>query len=267
MPPAAPIPASRPSPALPAIFLRRPLAHRALHDLARARPENSRAAVRAAVAAGYGIEIDLQLSADGEALVFHDYDLGRLTGRAGAIRQISATQAATIPLAGGDGETIPRLAEILALVAGRVPLLIELKDQDGAMGPAIGKLEAACVAALAGYHGPVALMSFNPHSVAEIGRLAPDRPRGLTTSAYDPAEWPLPVATCDRLRDIPDFEPTGAGFISHEATDLTRPRVQALRRAGTPVLCWTIRSAQAEAEARRWSDNVTFEDYAAARDA
>lgn len=250
-------------PVLPDDLLRLPVAHRAYHDIARGRPENSRAAVRAAIEAGYAIEIDLQLTADGAAMVFHDYDLGRLTGQAGPLRRRSADEAATIPLLHGDGETIPRFSEILELVAGRVPLLVELKDQDGAMGPDVGPLEAATARALAGYAGPVAVMSFNPHSMAEMARLAPEVPRGLTTSSYDPADWPLSRETCDHLREIPDFERVGAAFISHEANDLARPRVRALHADGVPVLCWTIKSAEAEAEARKLADNITFEGYAA----
>ena len=251
------------TPPLPEPFLSRPLAHRALHDVTQGCPENSRAAMRAAIAAGYGIEMDLQLSADGQAMVFHDYDLERLTGVKGALRQCSAAELGKIALLHGDGETVPTLAEVLALVAGQAPLLIELKDQDGGMGPDIGPLEAATAAALEGYDGPVAVMSFNPHSVAEMARLAPGVPRGLTTSDYDPADWPLSAATCDRLREIPDFDRVGAGFISHDAGDLNRPRVMALRAEGVPVLCWTIRSPNAEAEARRNADNITFEGYLA----
>ncbi|MCA0870853.1 phosphodiesterase [Seohaeicola saemankumensis] len=250
-------------PVLPDAFLRVPLAHRALHDLTQQRPENSRAAIRAAVAAGYGIEIDLQLTSDGQAMVFHDYDMARLTGVSGPIRRITAAEAQDIALSGGDGETIPTLPEVLALVAGQVPLLIEIKDQDGGMGPDIGPLEAACARALAGYAGPVAVMSFNPYSVAEMARLAPDVPRGLVTSAYEPADWPLSRATCERLRAIPDFDRVQAAFISHEAEDLPRARVAELKAQGVPVLCWTIRSPEAEAEARRIADNVTFEGYAA----
>lgn len=252
------------APSLPEALRRLPVAHRALHDRADGRPENSRAAFRAAIAAGYAIECDLQLSADGEAMVFHDYALTRLTGQTGAVRQRRAEDLAAIPLLNGDGEGIPRLAEMLDLVAGRVPMLIELKDQDGGMGPDVGALEAVTARALAGYPGPVAVMSFNPHSVAAMARLAPDLPRGLVTSAYDPGDWPLSADTCARLRDIPDFDRVGAGFVSHEAADLARPRVQALRSAGVPVLCWTIRSPQAEAEARQRADNITFEGYAAA---
>ncbi|MFD1341606.1 glycerophosphodiester phosphodiesterase family protein [Litorisediminicola beolgyonensis] len=248
---------------LPSVFLDRPIAHRAYHDLSDSRPENSRAAIAAAIAAGYGIEIDLQMSSDGEAMVFHDYDLRRLSLESGPIRQRSARELAAIPLMGST-ETIPTLSEILDLVAGRAPLLIEVKDQDGAMGPETGALEEATGRALAGYEGPVALMSFNPNSILHLSRRAPDVPRGLTTSAYRPEDWPtLPAATRDRLREIHDADHVGASFISHEATDLDRPRVAALKTDGLAVLCWTITSPEAEAEARKIAQNVTFEGYAA----
>jgi glycerophosphoryl diester phosphodiesterase len=248
---------------LPPDFLRRPIAHRALHGPGR--PENSRAAVRAAVEAGYGIEIDLQLSADGDAMVFHDYDLGRLTGARGAVGARRATDLECIALSGGDGEGIPTLAEVLEIVSGRAPLLIEIKDQDGLMGPNVGTLEAATVRALEGYEGPVAVMSFNPNSVERMAELAPDLPRGITTSAFDAEFWPnLPERVRDSLRDIPDFGSAGAHFVSHQAGDLDRPRVQDLRGRGVPVLCWTIRSPAEERAARRLADNITFEGYAAA---
>ncbi|MCB4454922.1 glycerophosphodiester phosphodiesterase family protein [Leisingera sp. McT4-56] len=250
------------TPSLPAAFLTVPLAHRALHDVADGRPENSLAAIRAALAAGYGIEIDLQLSQDGCAMVFHDYHLDRLAEGTGPVRARTREELRAIPLKGGDGEGVPDLAEVLELVDGQVPLLIELKDQQGEMGVTDGALERATAEALKGYSGPVALMSFNPNSVAELAQQAPEIARGITTSAYDPSEWAeLPKAVCDDLRGIPDFERSGSSFISHEAGDLARPRVQALRSAGVPVLCWTIRSAAEEAAARAFADNVTFERY------
>lgn len=251
------------TPRLDPAFLGAPLAHRALHDVTDGRPENSRAAIGAAIAHGYGIEIDVQLSADNAAVVFHDYALERLAEASGPVRALPAATLGQTKLRGGD-EGIPDLPEILALVAGRVPLLIEIKDQDGAMGPDIGPLEVATAAALKGYDGPVAVMSFNPHSVARMGDLCPDIARGLVTSAYDPAAWPLSADTCARLRDIPDFDRLGASFISHEAADLPRARVAALKGAGADILCWTVKSPQAEAEARKIVDNVTFEGYLAA---
>ncbi|MEM6303773.1 MAG: glycerophosphodiester phosphodiesterase family protein [Pseudomonadota bacterium] len=245
---------------LPDAFRTRPFAHRALHDVSAGRPENSRAAILAAIGAGYGIEIDVQLSADNAAMVFHDYALERLTSGQGALRLHPSDVLATIPLTGG-AEGIPTLPEVLDLVAGQVPLLIELKDQDGAMGADIGPLEAATAAALEGYAGEAALMSFNPNSVARMAELLPERPRGLVTSAYTHADWPLPRATCDRLREIPDYDHTGASFISHEVSDLGRPRVAALKEQGAMICCWTVRDAATEAAAREIADNITFEGY------
>ncbi len=249
---------------LPQVFLTRPIAHRAFHDVARGRPENSRAAVEAAIVEGYGIELDLQLSRDNHAMVFHDYDLDRLTGEIGEVRARDATDLGRITLTGGD-EGVPTFSEVLDLVAGRVPLLIELKDQHGQMGVTDGALERAVAGALQGYQGPAAVMSFNPNMVAYLADLLPDHPRGLVTSGYEAQHWPqLTDAIRDHLRDIPDFNRAGCSFISHHATDLSRPRVQALRAAGAPVLCWTIRSEAEERAARKLSDNITFERYAAA---
>ena len=248
---------------LPASFLTIPLAHRALHDRKAGRVENSRKSIQAALDAGYGIEMDLQLSSDGHAMVFHDDLLDRLTGESGPVRNRTRAELEAIPLK-DDGSTIPALADVLAQVAGRVPLLIELKDQDGEMGPNVGELERATVAALQGYQGDVALMSFNPHSVAILAEIAPDIPRGITTSSYEAQWWPeVPEATRDILREIPDYDRVGACFISHESTDLDRPRVAELKAQGAAILTWTIRSAEAEAEARRIVDNVTFEGYLA----
>jgi glycerophosphoryl diester phosphodiesterase len=248
---------------LPGVFRTIPFAHRGYHDRAQGRIENSLAAAKAAIDAGYGIECDVQLTADGQAVVFHDYDMKRLTGLSGAIQSRTLAEARKIKLSGSD-QVIPSLQDLLDLVAGRVPLLIEVKDQDGAMGPNVGPLEAATTKALTGYKGPVALMAFNPHSVAECARLAPDIPRGLTTSAYLAKDWGLlPATVRERLRDIPDYDRVGASFISHESKDLNRPRVADLKAQGAAILCWTIRSPEAEAEARMVAHNVTFEGYAA----
>lgn len=251
------------SPRLPQSFVSTPFAHRALHDVADGRPENSRAAIRAAIAAGYGIEIDVQLSGDGAAMVFHDYHLERLTDVQGAVQLLTADALKATPLRGGN-EGIPDLPEVLRIVAGQVPLLIELKDQDGAMGPRVGALERATAQALMGYAGDVAVMSFNPHSVAAMQVLAPDVPRGLTTSAYRPDDWPLSEEICAILRGIHDYDRVGATFISHEVDDLERARVTELKKAGAVVNCWTVRSAAQEAVARQVADTITFEGYLAA---
>lgn len=248
---------------LPASFFARPITHRALHDRKAGRVENSLKSIEAALGEGYGIEMDVQLTSDGHAMVFHDDLLDRLTAEIGPVRDRTRAELETIPLT-DDGGSIPALETVLALVAGRVPLLIEIKDQDGEMGPNVGPLEKAVCTALADYTGDVALMSFNPHSVAACAALAPDIARGLTTSSYEAQFWPeVPAPVRDRLRDIPDYDRVGACFISHEANDLDRPRVAELKSQGARILCWTIRSAKAEAEARRIVDNVTFEGYLA----
>lgn len=248
------------TPVLSADFLRFPLAHRALHDLEKGRPENSLAAVQAAVAAGYGIEVDIQCSADNVAMVFHDYDLARLTDAEGRIGSVAARDLACMSVL-GTRECIPTLAQVLDTVKGQVPLLIEIKDQDGAMGPDVGPLEAAVAEDLRLYTGPVAVMSFNPHSVMAMAHCAPDVARGLTTCAFDPDKENLPPDVCDRLRSIPDYTAAGCSFISHEWHDLATPRVAALKEQGAAILCWTVKSPQVEARAREIAHNITFEHY------
>lgn len=245
---------------LPGSFLARPIAHRGLHDLSKGRSENSLAAIKAAIDHGYGIEIDVQLSADDHAVVFHDYDLRRLTGQPGRVYDRALADLRTIALSGGGGD-IPALPEVLDLIAGQVPVLLEIKDQDTQLGPNVGPLERSVAVALEGYSGDVALMSFNPHSAALMAELAPDRPRGLVTDAFDPKIWPLPSERLDEVRAIGDFDRMGASFISHAANDLDRPRVRDLKAQGATVLCWTIRTPEAEAEARKVAENVTFEGY------
>jgi glycerophosphoryl diester phosphodiesterase len=246
---------------LPQGFIDVPIAHRALHDVKDGRPENSLAAIRAAIALGYGIEIDVQISKDGQAMVFHDYDLQRLCGVTGPVCQKTSEELADLPLIGGN-EGVPTLRQVLDLVDGQVPLLIEIKDQDLRLGPNVGALEAACAEALRGYPGPVAVMSFNPHSVTELARLLPDVPRGLTTCNFVKEDWPLvPSERRERLAALPDFDDTGLCFVSHQHDELDSPRIAQLKSQGVPVLCWTIRSAETERTARHLADNITFEGY------
>lgn len=244
-------------------FIDRPIAHRALHDLTDGRPENSRAAISAAIDAGYGIEIDLQLSSDGVAMVFHDYTLDRLTHERGPVAQRTAAELGAIVLKGGtDG--IPTFAEVLSLVAGRVPLLIEIKDQDGQMGPNVGPLERAVAQDLQDYSGPFALMSFNPHSIAAMAELMPDAARGLTTCGWVATDWPhIPPRILDQLRPLDDYARVGACFISHDHRDLRSDHVARLSVQGAAILTWTIKTPEQEAQARKVAQNITFEGYLA----
>ncbi|CAN5776280.1 glycerophosphodiester phosphodiesterase family protein [soil metagenome] len=247
-------------PELDPAFLRLPLAHRGLHARALGIVENSRAAIRAAVEAGYGVEIDIQRAACGEAMVFHDEALPRLTGASGLVADHSAASLARIALTGSD-ETIPTLADILALVRGRVPLLVEIKDQTGALGPEVGPLEARVAACLCGYDGPLAVMSFNPHSVGAMREAAPGVPHGLTSCAFRSREWALPDYRAAELAGLGDADRLDVRFVSHDRRDLANPALARLKARGLPVLTWTIRSMAEEAAARPLADNITFEAY------
>jgi glycerophosphoryl diester phosphodiesterase len=246
---------------LPDGFFDAPFAHRALHNAKAGCIENSRSACRAAIKSGYGIELDVQLSADGHAMVFHDYDLFRLTAISGAIRTFNRDDLTKTCLSGCN-ETIPTLPEILKIIAGQVPLLIEIKDQDGGMGPDVGPLEKSVARALQNYSGPVGVMSFNPHSIAAMAEYSPDTARGLVTCHFPAQHWPiLNEKTRARLREIPDYNRVGACFISHRHDDLNNPQVAKLKAAGAGICCWTVRNTTEETNARKIADAITFDDY------
>lgn len=242
-------------------FIDLPLAHRGLHDLSRGRPENSRSAVLAALESGYGIEVDVQVSSDGEAFVFHDQDLSRLTELGGLISETSADSLVETRLLHSN-ETIPRLSDILDLVAGRVPILIEIKDVDEMFNPTDGRLESAVCDRAMRYSGPVALMSFHPESVARCASLAPDVPRGLVTGRFSGEDWPgVFEHRLAELRSLSSLDSTGASFVSHEWQDLESGNLGPARHRGIDILCWTVRSPDEEAVARRDAANITFEGY------
>ena len=198
-------------------------------------------------------------------MVFHDYSLERLTNKTGPIRMRTAAELRTTELKAG-GDCILDLGALLELVNGQVPLLIELKDQDGALGPDVGPLERRTAELLANYAGDVAVMSFNPHAIKLMSDLAPDVPRGLTTCDFHAESWSiLPHKRAEELTTIPDFDRVGASFISHDWQLLDADPVAVLKAKGAPVLCWTIQSAAQEIKARHLADNITFEGYIPAK--
>lgn len=252
---------------LPTEFLTRPLAHRGYHDRSIGVPENSKAAFEAAVTAGYGIELDVQLSVDGEAMVFHDFSLERLTSESGPVRLRRRSELETVEIS-GSGEAIPALDDILDLVAGRAPVLVEIKKHLIADTGDGDSLERAVARAANFCDGPVAVMSFCPNSIDAFAAAAPSVPRGLTTCPFQPQDWPdLPDVVLANLSAVSDYERLGVTFISHLVSDLRRPRIAELKASGTRVLCWTVRSEEQEAEARRIADNITFEGYSAGKSA
>lgn len=243
----------------PAWLTARPVAHRGLHDAAAGRLENTLPAATAAVARGFSIEVDLQLAADGEAVVFHDDSLDRLAAASGPVKARTAAELAAIPLKGTEAR-IPRLDELLAAVAGRVPLVLELKT-DWSRDPH-PPLVARVAAVLASYAGPAALMSFDPEIVAEIRRLVPERPRGIVAdAARDPAEYPASSAT-ERfvLRHLLHAPRTRPDFVAYDVDALPMPGPAILRRLfGRPLLTWTVRDARRLARGRAFADQVIFE--------
>ncbi len=247
-------------PRLPPELVARPIAHRGLHDRAAGVIENSRAAIRAAVASGYAVEIDVRTSADGEAIVIHDATLDRVTNGLGAVAALTAEEIGRLSLVGAAApEPPPRLSEVLADLAGRAPVFIEVKDGAAALGPIDGRLEARVAELLARYDGPVALMSFNPSSVARLRDAAPETPRGLIGWSFED------VADAERraaLAGLADFDAVGASFVSYRWSDLPQPSVAERRAAGAPVVVWTIRRPEEAAASRAHADQITFEGFA-----
>ncbi|MEM1314414.1 MAG: glycerophosphodiester phosphodiesterase family protein [Pseudomonadota bacterium] len=253
---------------LDAAFLRHPLAHRGLHDRDAGIIENSLTAVLAAAEAGYGVEIDLQLSSDGEAMVFHDDALARLTGRSGPVGALTAAELQATPLLGAadPAEGPPRFADLLEALDGRAPLLVEIKSQP--TEAATRALTRRACAILSGREGAVAVMSFDPTAVLAAAEVAPEIPRGLVSMDYEAAAARgdgdvsgLPKAVRTALTEMAAWQAAGCAFASFRWQDLPSARTEALRAAGAPVLCWTTRSAEDDAAARRQADNVTFEGY------
>ena len=252
MTPAAP-------PNAPAWLTARPIAHRALHDAARGVIENTASAVDAAIARDYAIEVDIQLSADGEAMVFHDDTLERLTQAEGATSALTAAELKAVAMR-GTTDRMMTLAELLARVGGRVPLVIELKSHfDGATAVA---LRAADV--LAGYGGPAALMSFDPDLVAAVRQLAPHIPRGITMEhRYDDPEWEfVNPQTRHDWGNLLHFARTRPDFIAHYVKELPSTAVDRVRQDHPiPLLTWTVRTEADRAVAARHADQMIFEGF------
>jgi glycerophosphoryl diester phosphodiesterase len=217
-------------------------AHRGLHGPDR--PENSLAAARAAIERGMGIECDVQLSADGQAMVFHDWELDRLTDKDGPTNRLDAARLAALPLAGSH-ETIPSLCDLLALVAGRVPLLIEVKSKRTI------PVEPICRAvadALSTYRGEHAIMSFDPRVSRWFAARSPDTLRGLVVTQEHDKGW------YGSLKRRIAFWWGRAEFIACDVRDLPNRFAASIRRRHIPVLTWTVRTAELAARARQWAD-------------
>ncbi|GJD60718.1 glycerophosphodiester phosphodiesterase [Methylobacterium frigidaeris] len=245
----------------PGWLIARPIAHRGLHDRAAGIPENTIAAAEAAIVGGYAIECDVQLSRDGEAMVFHDAGLGRLTGADGLVRERDAADLGQLTVL-GSAERIPTLAEFLEKIAGRTPLVIEVKTRhDGDL--ALARRTAEIVAA---YDGPVALKSFDPVIVGALADLAPKIPRGVVAESRhdDPAYANLTEAQRHGLANLLHVSESRPDFLSWRVDDLPNAATHLCRLLGRmPVMTWTVRTEAQVRLARAHADQMVFEGFRA----
>ena len=243
----------------PAWITARPIAHRGLHDRAKGVLENTISAAEAAIAHGFPIECDVQDTADGEAVVFHDHALDRLTAERGAVRERPVQELARLAV-GDTGDRIPTLPAFLERIAGRVGLIVEVKSKfDGAMG----LVRRTCELAL-GYKGSIAIKSFDPAVVAEVRRLAPALPRGIVAQAsYDGREWALLSARQKHeMANLLHADETQPNFVSWGVSDLP---CRAERLCGgigrVPLITWTVRTAEDRRRAAEHADQIVFEGF------
>jgi len=238
-------------------LIARPVAHRGYHDRAAGRVENTLSAATAAAACGFAVECDVRLSADGEVIVFHDETLDRLTTAAGPVGARSLAELEAVRLHDTD-DRIPTLGELLATVAGAVPLFIELKsDGDGDR-----RLASRVAGILGGYVGQVAVMSFDPATVRAMRALAPALPRGMVADRFDDEEnralsWKRRFA----LRHLLHAPTVRPDFIAYGVAALPANAPLLLRHLGLPLLTWTVRTPADREVARRYADQIIFEDF------
>ncbi len=239
------------------------IAHRGLHDRASGVIENSADAVHRAVEAGYGFEVDVQVTADGEAVVFHDHTLDRLTPEKGRVADRTAADLCQIPLLdSANGDRIWRLADLLTLVAGRAPFVIEMKSAPNSDSKALVRRTAELLSAS---KGPCAAKSFDPRMVAEFRRAAPGVPRGVVACAFsgDDPDWQtMSAARRFAARNLLHWPMTRPHFISFGVRDLPSPAVSFFRKvADVPVMTWTVRTPQDQARAVLYADQMIFEGF------
>lgn len=236
-------------------LIARPLAHRGLHDDAQGIIENTMSAFAAAVAGHYGIECDLQISGDGEAMVHHDDALGRLTEGAGRLDAMTAAELKRIEFK-GTADRMITLGELCDFVAGRTAMLIELKSAHADNR----QLAARAADVLSGYGGNAAVMSFEPRQVADLRSIAPRLARGMAVRAHT---WRDVFATPKRA--IAALAPTFASrpqFLAYSVHDLPALLPMLTHNLlAMPLLAWTVRSADERQRAARYADQMIFEGF------
>lgn len=238
-------------------------AHRGLHGLSEHCPENSMPAFEEAVDHGYGIEIDIQRSADNEAIAYHDLSLKRLTGKKGLLANMQTRELKKIRYL-GTGVRISTLKDLLKFVRGRVPLLLEIKSAPGIPGT----LELRVAELVRRYSGPVAMMSWAPATVEAMAILAPGVPAGRVISKYTDPQTPARFQWLQtKVSSVlsPSMQRLGPSsklrFVACDIKDLLSENSQKTHEKDTPVLAWTITSSQEADRARAVADSIIFEGF------
>jgi glycerophosphoryl diester phosphodiesterase len=239
-------------------LIARPVAHRGLHDVKRGVIENTPSAFAAAIAGHYGIECDLQVSADGEAMVHHDDVLGRLTEGSARLDTMTAAALKRVPFK-ATAEHIMTLGELCELVGHRATLVIELKGRfEGDH-----RLARRVANTLSPHVGPAAVMSFDPIQIAVLRELAPALARGMvgeSRSRY--YQGALLSAARDATTYFARAVRARPQFIAYSVSDLPSPVPTVARKIfGLPLLAWTVRSTNERQTAARYADQIIFEGF------
>ncbi len=225
----------------------RPIAHRGYHDMNRTRWENTLPAFDAAIDRNFAIECDVHLTADGVPVVFHDHDLLRLAGRDGFVWQRTAAEMGALSI-GGTGDHAPTLSAMLDRVAGRVPLVIELKGIPGHDEGLVGKVAEL----LRAYRGPAAIMSFDHWLIRRFPTEAAGIPAGLTACGQKQSEIEAHFSMLGN----------GISFVSYGVFDLPNPFIRFVRETlSMPVITWTVRKPAEVAQTIAEADQMTFEGF------
>jgi glycerophosphoryl diester phosphodiesterase len=242
----------------PSWLTARPVAHRGLHDISRGIVENMPGAVNAAISGNFAIEVDIQLTADGEAMVHHDDDLGRLNEGSGALLQKTAAELKAVKFK-NTSERMMSLADLCSLVAGRVPLVIEVKSHfDGDR-----KLVVRMAEVLSSYSGPAVGMSFDPEQVIALRELAPNLPRGIVAQRNYDEDWDdVTPEQRDNMLYLRHGFRTQPHFVAFWVNQLPAPAPWIARNIfGCPLLTWTVRTPEQRERAVRYADQMIFEGF------
>lgn len=223
-----------------------PIAHRGLHDAKKGIHENTLSAAKAAIAGGYHIELDLQPSLSMTPMVFHDYELNRLTAKQGETRDIETKTLEGISIF-GTNDTIPTLETFLDLVDGKVGLVLELKGEEGRDEGFVSNVAAL----LASYKGDACIMSFDHHLLYDARKVAPNLALGLTAYGDE--------TTYEIHRQI--AEACDVDFVSYDVKKLNTRFVREFRQTGRKVISWTVKSPKDKLHSDKFADQITFEGF------